>query len=347
MESEPILKEDACDNDLERETYSEFSPKPCLASYHLTRGRCFRLSLLALVTVGLLGAGLVWKANQLFESSVDGYTKSARVKDVISLVRLPPDAGSNGCVPGTVCVCDQAGKRSCVSWTFEVGDVLIFQFMPSTTIPMGVANLFMQALWKGAVHAAIVTEVRGPALTDIVVTEAMKAPHNKVFSSTMDHLLGRSLYHGLWIRRVDRARFPNFVNHFNDIATWAHAHVGEPFDMALMIEKAVPFPWRWTDPHWIEALPGCEGRAKALNLYHRGGPGKWFCSEFVAWTLAFPGGLNTDYGDKGACATPPWDAHVEYLEVAPGDLVDQPFYDTSGVFVSCSDSYPCAFGIGV
>jgi hypothetical protein len=330
---------------INREGYSELTPNLLPKQRcNVTRGTFLRLSLLALVVAGVLSIAAVRRASMLFESLADEYANSAGVKDSISLAALPPDALSRGCVPGAVCLC-QHGAGSCKSWTFQVGDVLVFQYGPATNPELGTENFLMQSLYNGAVHSAIVTEVHGPALTDIIVTESLKGNHDAVYAGTMLEVLGMRMYHGVWINRVDTARFPNFVNRITDIANWARARVGEPFDRALMFQKAIPFPWRWAAPNWIEACPGCDGRKKALDLYNSGGPGKWFCSQFVAWTLAFPGGLNTDYGSNGACVTPPWDGHVEFLEVAPGDLIHQPFYDANGIYASCAGQYGCDIGV--
>jgi hypothetical protein len=242
-------------------------------------------------------------------------------------------------------MCDRKAGGLCYAWRFEVGDVLIFGVAPETNTPMEtISAITMDILYAGACHSAFISAVNGPALTDIVVTESLKGPHMAVFASSLQEVLAGRQYTYVWLNKVDRARFPNFVNRVAEIGTWSAARVGEPFDTQLMVEKSVPFPWRGTDPHWIEALPGCSGREKALNLYKSGGLGKWFCSQLVAWTLAFPGGLNTDYGSNGDCVTPPWDGHVEFLEVGPGDLIHQPFYDASGIRVPCEQG--CDIGVG-
>merc|ERR1719162_1097390 len=59
-------------------------------------------------------------------------------------------------------------------------------------------------------------------------------------------------------------------------------------------------------------------------MYDAGGPGKWTCSQLVAWTLAFAGGLNTDYQnpyDTCKNGQPGW--VIQDIQECPGRLMEE------------------------
>jgi hypothetical protein len=302
-----------------------------------SRCRLFRISAVVLTVFGLLGATLLGRVHAVHERHADEYANLARA-GVDKAVALYAQTGlSAGCPPGVgTCFCDRQSGL-CKRWHFQVGDTLVFAYGPDSNLELQVINAVMKMLYSGAVHAAIVTEVKGPGLADVIVTECLKGNHDSMIISNMNEVLNYRQYHGVWVRRVDTARFPNFASRSATMTSWGQARNGEPFDRSLMFKKMILAPWRYLEPGWIAALPDCQQRQKALTLYHNGGPGKWFCSQYVAWTLAFPGGLNTDYGDAGGCATPPWDGKVENLQPAPGDLISQPYWDASNFYASCPE----------
>jgi hypothetical protein len=331
MEFEPLVVEDGNLVDID-----EILPKPSPASRHRTsRWRYLGLFLVGVLVLSVVMVSKVRSVHKRFEDLQDTYANG-----VIGLNKeLPHNALSRGCKAGSVCMCDNSVTvDGCYSWNYQVGDVFIFDVGPGATPENIVENAAMMAIYEGAVHASTVTEVNGPMdknLTNVIITEALKGSTMKVVQNTLGDILRGRIYRSLWIKRVDKSRFQKFDSHAETIKQWGRNHKGEPFDQELMLQKAIPFPWRWIAPNWIEALPGCDGRKKALDLYHAGGPRKWFCSQLVSWTLAFAGGLNTDYGDAGDCVTPPWDGHIEYLQMAPGDLLNQPFWDPASLHIPC------------
>lgn len=255
--------------------------------------------------------------------------------DIVGLSFL--GTGHPGCsTQGAVCICDGYGvQKKCREWVFKVGDVMIFGRGPATTPMLAAINMAMEATGPGAVHAAIITEVRGPNMTDIIVTECLKEPHLKILQSNMEEVLQYRQYHDVWIRRVDATRFPKFASRASAITQWANQRIGDPFDKQMLYPGI-----RITEPSFFPKDAGCDQRERALEMYRRGGPGKWICSQFAAWTLAFAGGLNTDYPGPGAstCAAPSWDGVVDFLEPSPNDLINQKYWDNSNYHVVCK---PC------
>jgi len=179
-----------------------------------------------------------------------------------------------GCTdPGSICICPlrfkglpldtdfmtSAGTEHCQQWTFKVGDVLIFGYGPAKNAQMKFVNAFMRLFFKGAVHASIVTEVRGKGktLADITVTEALKEGKQLVVHSTMHNVLNRRMYHDIWIRRVDIARFKHFADNAATITRWADQRVGEPFDKEMILPGV-----RDVDPGFVPKTPDCAHRKR-------------------------------------------------------------------------------------
>jgi hypothetical protein len=298
-----------------------------------------RYAAMSVALFALLAIAAVRRVDSILESHADEYAnfRKASIDDSVSFAALPHN--ETGCDNNTICFCsygkDGSMVKGCKQWTFKVGDVLIFQYGPANDLELKVINLVMNTLFDGAVHAALISEVHGPDLKDIIVTECLKGNKMRMISSTLYEVLGFRMYHGFWIRRVDKERFPQFAQKAQAITAWSKARVGEPFSKAGIAEKAIIFPWRYASPSWIAANPGCAQREKAMKLYRKGGPGSWFCSQFVAWTLAFPGGLNTDYATSKSCSVPRWTGMIENLQPAPGDLINQPVWDNSSFFMPC------------
>jgi len=253
-----------------------------------------------------------------------------KVSDSTNLWEFTPD--HPGCVDnGGLCMCGP--DHQCHQWDLQVGDVFVFGYGPDT-LSLAFVNVVARAFSHGAVHAAIVTEVNGPGLGDILVTEAIADTRMTIMQTKVSDLLNHRSYHEVWIRRVDSTRFPMFASKAAAITQWANQHVGDDFDKVMLY----PGIRNIADVgNFIPNKPNCAQRTKALQLYQAGGPRKWMCSQFVAWTLAFAGGLNTDYspGGSSSCAAPAWDGKVESLQPAPGDLIHQSFWGSKGFHVVC------------
>jgi len=116
---------------------------------------------------------------------------------------------------------------------------------------------------------------------------------------------------------------------------WAQERVGEGFDQQMMI----PFKRRFSaSSRYVPINPACKDRKRAMAMYREGGPGKWICSELVAWTLAFAGGINLDYkSDSDDCELPPWP--VQNIQPFPGELSSAAFFDPNTKWrMPCQDA---------
>jgi len=252
--------------------------------------------------------------------------------DTISLIEFP--ATHPGCENlGVFCMCDVNYK--CKSWNFEVGDVIIFG-TGRDTLALAGFNFLARSFLHGAVHAAIVTDVRGQRPGDIIVTEALADQKQRVVQGNASAIFTHRTYHDVWIRRVDAIRFPLFTSRSLDIAHWANQHAGDPFDSAMMYPGVRNID---DSDNYIQPEPDCAKRQAALQMFQAGGPRKWMCSQFVAWILAFAGGLNTDYPDGGSCPVPKWDGKVENLQPSPGDLLQQPYWDAHDFHIVCANQW--------
>merc|ERR1712124_169040 len=107
-----------------------------------------------------------------------------------------------------------------------------------------------------------------------------------------------------------------------------------------------PFLRRWqTKGRYIPKNPWCKDMHKALDMFHQGGPGIWICSQFVAWTLAFPGGLNMNPANIAeGCDLPKFE--VVDLQPFPGDLLYQDYWskESSAWTMKC-DVAGCWVGV--
>jgi hypothetical protein len=85
---------------------------------------------------------------------------------------------------------------------------------------------------------------------------------------------------------------------------------------------------------------------RAVKMYEMGGPGKWICSQFVAWTLAIPGGLdmNSLESKPKGCDLPKF--VVNDLQPFPGGLMSTPYWskDSAHWYMPC-DGVGCFVGV--
>lgn len=329
------------------------------------------LRFLAAASAGLL---LMCTAGWIMHSPAESQRAAIpeRPKDVVRLYQrrsnLPKcdtyvPYETPGCTdPEAVCFCPQ-DKELCTQFRFEVGDILIFGHGPSNTPELALENGLMQLVAHGAVHASIITAKTGAfGLDGYIITEALKpmagSAESGVVESTLCELLDHRQYHDVWVRRVDKARYPQFFAKLPAMASFAKQQLGEPFDNNML------FPGiRISDPNWFPQNPNCLDRQRAIDKYKAGGPDKYMCSQLVAWTVAYGGGLNTDYGAQagsdgglsgggysgggGASGqgcendVPGW--VVPHLQPSPGDLLEQPYYDASRYHVLCKGGCGAGF----
>jgi len=253
---------------------------------------------------------------------------------------------------GEVKFVEREGWSGCQPWFFKVGDVLAFER------PTGgdqeqlftAAKLVSTVTGSPIVHTGIVTQVPPPGVNqtgeNVIVTEALKGMWQEVVQNPLRYVIERWPFGGFQIRRIDPVRFPKFRDRAQQVAEWASAKVGQPFDKDML----VPFKRRWTTGRrYVTPDPDCEERKRAFKMYQEGGPGKWICSELVSWALAFAGGLNLDYpekapddekdekdekedkedkddkDDKDRCIFPRW--NIKNIQQNPGQLFRDDIYD--------------------
>jgi hypothetical protein len=223
----------------------------------------------------------------------------------------------------------QTSASACQQWTFKVGDVILVErpsVLKQAYIPAYVVSTVSNS---PVVHVAIVTKVPAPGINqtadNIIVTEALKGSWKQVVQGNFRNIVERFQFGGVSIRRVDAKRFPLFFSAERQaaITTWADSRVGDGFDEDMMIPLKRRFAAK---DRYIPVDPHCKDRLRALEMYKKGGPGKWICSQFVGWTLAFAGGINTDYGLlSDSCQVPSWT--LKNVQPLPGQLTDMDFFD--------------------
>lgn len=284
------------------------------------------------------------------------FQKTSAMSGAVSLVEMPliptqPYSTNTGCHPdGRICICsqgyavsgidkygyntfkkvdDKTPSTGCQQWDFQVGDVLLVDK------PAAVKQAYIPAMVVASVtnspivHAAIVTEVPPPGVNqtaeNVIVTEALKGSWQRLVQNTLRDVVERFPFGAISIRRIDAKRFPRFFQpqRRHEITQWARQRVGDGFDKQMLIPLKRRFT---TKDRYTPIDPACEDRKKAMAKYKQGGPGQWICSEFVAWTIAFAGGINIDYGSlSDDCDVPPWT--VKNLQPFPGDLADTEYFD--------------------
>lgn len=221
-----------------------------------------------------------------------------------------------------------SSSTGCQQWHFQVGDVILME-RPNAIKPEYIPAVIVSGITNSpVVHAAIVTWVPPSDINqtadNIIITEALKGGWKRVVQNTFRSLVERYPFGGVSIRRVDAKKYPKFFTpeKLSSITRWSKARVGDGFDEKMLI----PLKRRFSaSDRYVPINPSCRDRKVAIAKYKKGGPGKWICSEFVAWTLAFPGGLNLDYGSDDDCDNPPW--QIKNIQPFPGQLTHTAYFD--------------------
>jgi len=277
---------------------------------------------------------------------------SSAMRGTLKLMEAPtmrPYTVESSCVPdGRICICSQGfilsgsdvhndniftkmpgATGACNQWHFQVGDVILVEKPSAVKKEYIPAMVVAAATNSPVVHTAIVTKVPPPGVNqtaeNVIITEALKGAWKQVLQNSLREIVERFPFGGISIRRVDAKKYPRFVlpDRLNRISEWADKRVGDGFDNHMLIPVKRRFT---TGNRYIPINPSCADRKKAIALYKAGGPGKWICSELVAWTLAFAGGINTDYGAISEdCEEPSW--KIKNVQPFPGELSDAEFFD--------------------
>lgn len=294
------------------------------------------------------------------QASMRGVLNMAEVPRQINPYRLEytcPDDGS-------VCLCTQnfvvagqdafgynmyspsPGSSACQPWKFQIGDIIFVEKPAGDQPQYREAEVVAKFTGTPVVHNAIVTQVPPPGVDqtgeNVIVTEALKGYWKKVVQNTFRTLVERYPFGGVSIRRVDPNRFPNFFTKQSQAAMteWANRITGEPFDQKMV--NPVKRFW-FTRGRYIPKNPSCADRQRANRMYNSGGPRQWICTQLVAWTIAFPGGLNVNPNNTSPdCSVP--DYIVKNLQPNPGDMLSAPFVQQGGWRAPC-DTAGCYIGV--
>jgi hypothetical protein len=263
---------------------------------------------------------------------------------------------------GGVCICSNDAVFSttpsvtCGSWTFQVGDLMMYAAPTVQVWFLKYVGAYASALYQRSpiIHTGIITSVPplGTRQTpyNIIISESLDP--QGISKCTLFYAVGRYPWGGFAFRRVDPARFPTFhttarLQAMQQFATGQYGHV---FDSEMINPLTNKYEWS-THGRYIQDPPSCQEKTRAWNMYQQGGLSNWMCSQFVTWSWAFAGGLNTDYGMDPACpGLPKW--NIKNMEPFPGDLWrDTTLYEPSslswfkgcpsaGCFVAMPVSWP-------
>jgi hypothetical protein len=238
---------------------------------------------------------------------------------------------------GEVCICSedyaksadsfvmQQGAVACLTFRFQVGDTIFF-FKPAASGMFSQAEMVAKYTGSPVVHAGIVSYVPPEQVDgvqnpdDIIVTEALKGEFKRVTQQSLRQVIQRWTFGGYSIRRVD-TKYVHFQEHYQEMTTWLNTLHNQPFDSAMVnpTQRHTGTAGRYIKP---DNGVSCQERARALAMYHAGGPGKWMCANRVLWTLAFPGGLNVDYDNPyDQCPGPGWP--LTNMQEYPGTLMNE------------------------
>jgi hypothetical protein len=238
---------------------------------------------------------------------------------------------------GEVCICTddfymqrddhifpKSGSVACATFRFQVGDTIYFEKPVGKGPAFFDANLVAKYTQSTVIHAGIVSFVPPEAVDGfqnpdkIIVTEALKGNYKRVTQQTLRHVIQRWAFGGYFIRRVD-PKYVHFKEHLQDITSYLNSVAGQPFDDDMVN----PAKRMWaTGGRYIGVNPDCQERVRAYGMYKSGGPGKWICSSLIAWTLAFPGGINMDYKNPyDQCSGPGWP--LTNMQEFPGHLMNE------------------------
>jgi hypothetical protein len=266
---------------------------------------------------------------------------------------------------GSICICSggyaingvdkngynmfQATPKStaCQQWRFKVGDVILVE-KPAEMKQAYVPAYVVAAVSNSpVVHVAIVTKVPplgvNQTADNVIVTEALKGAWKRVLQNSFREIVERFPFGGISIRRIDEKRFPRFFSPERQaaITQWGDARVGDGFDQDMLIPLKRRFA---AGKRYVSINPDCKERKRALKMYKTGGPGKWICSEFVGWTLAFAGGINSDYGLlSSGCDVPTWT--IKNIQPLPGELTDMSFFDPKMPWHMPCEAVGCFVGV--
>mmetsp|Transcript_632 Transcript_632/g.531 ORF Transcript_632/g.531 Transcript_632/m.531 type:complete len:369 (-) Transcript_632:86-1192(-) len=241
----------------------------------------------------------------------------------------PLAVNQNCAQDGSVCIC--SSHESCRQWTFQVGDVLIFEpaWGANRVGQWIAAGLTTMLSGKDAMHVAAVSDVYSQTPDGIMILEALKPPNGIVQKNSLRIVIHRWPLIGFWIRRADPARFPLDQN---TMSTWSNSILNQPYDKAMV----VPLFRRWvTHGRYISEMPDVDEKRRAIQLYRNGGPGMWVCSQLIAWFLAFPGGININNFN---------DWPIKKLQDFPADFLRFPIWDGQNTHIHCYE-YGCYLGV--
>lgn len=233
---------------------------------------------------------------------------------------------------------------ACQEWKFRVGDVIFVAKPAGNQAKYREASIVSFFTQSPYVHTAIVTKIPAEGTPQtaetVVVTEALKGVWKKVVQNNVRTLVERYPFGGISMRRVDMARFPNFFTSATAqaITAWGDKVLNQPFDNRMVNPIYKRFG---TQGRFIPFNPSCSNRVKADTMYTNGGPGQWICAQLVAWTLAFPGGLNVDKTRPivDGCSVSGW--VVKDVQPNPGSLLKEGEDKQTGFFELTSWHMPC------
>jgi len=359
--------------DEERALYTSISGTDS-SRVHWTR-KFLRYALFTAVVAAFAGLALDKAIDRLIEGSDARTEVHGAMSGVVELEGLAnvaqthPFRNDPSCPPdGSVCICTGSytvsGKDSygfnkleatklesqtaCQPWKFMVGDLIFVEKPSGHQKKFQEASIVARFTGSPVVHNAMVTRVPpiGEQQTgeNVIVTEALKGVWKKVVQNTIRTLVERYPFGGVSIRRVDAEKYPNFFSPVvqSQITSWADSIVGQPFD-TVMVNPAKKR--LFTDGRFIDPIggPSCDERKRADKMYAKGGPKKWICTQLLAWTLAFPGGLNLDpTNTEPLCDVPKW--VVKDMQPNPGDMLTAPFVAKSDWKIPCG-THGCWIGV--
>lgn len=275
-----------------------------------------------------------------FSPNVDHATELLSVPDV-GPYKNEPSCPQNG----MVCICTSGYDAddkvvdyrivTCKQWHFQVGDVLLARKPADSSLTKNAPSLVIAMVsHSDYIHAGIVTNVPPAGVNqtgdNIFVMEALKGNFKEVKNNSIRNAIQRWPFGGYKIMRPSSTKFPTYYTPATaqQIQSWASQQIGKKFDSEML----KPFKRRFTTgKRFVKLEPDCNERRRALDFYTQGGPEKWICAQLVAWTLAFAGGINRDYGKTADnCDLKEW--VFKNLQPNPGELERFSIWDESNYF---------------
>lgn len=125
---------------------------------------------------------------------------------------------------------------------------------------------------------------------------------------------------------------------------FANSIVGQPFDTKMVnpAKKQLFTEGRFISPGLL-GQPACSERIRAQKMYEQGGPGKWICTQVLAWTIGFAGGLNENKSNTElGCSAPKW--LVTNMQPNPGTMLTADFVAPGEWRVPCGP-HGCFIGV--